>query len=236
MKLIKDHIPFTQVANEVLKSKHLSWKAKGIYAYLFSKPDDWDFSNLRIKIESKDGRRAIMSALRELEEAGYLQRIKQPSGKMDYILKFSSQSQETELWVDNPKSGNRTVRKPHCAETALISNIDNTNKQRKESNISSGAKAPEANQDHKDIVETIELFKPVNPSVGILYGRNPQREAMRRLITKYGIEKVQNMIKALPGIVNQKTAPRITTPVQLEEKLGQLIIFVKQNQSKGIIY
>lgn len=235
MKLIKDHIPFTQVANEVLKSKHLSWKAKGIYAYLFSKPDDWDFSNLRIKIESKDGRIAIMSALRELEEAGYLQRIKQPSGKMDYILKFSSQSQETALRVDEPKSGFRTVRKPHSAETALISNID-IYKQRKKSNISSGAEAPEANQDHKDIVETIELFKSVNPSVGILYGRNPQREAMRRLITKYGIEKVQNMIKALPGIVNQKTAPRITTPVQLEEKLGQLIIFVKQNQSKGIIY
>lgn len=235
MKLIKDHIPFTQVANEVLKSRELSWKAKGIYAYLFSKPDDWDFSNQRITIESRDGRSAIMAGLRELEKAGYLVRNKLSTGKMEYKLRFSTLSQETELRLEKPKSGFRTVQKPHSAETELITNIDNTYKERKESNISSGAEAP-ATEDHKMIVEIIELFEPLNPAVYTLYARNPQRDAVRRLVKKFGEQKIRNLIQALPEIIKQKTAPRITTPIQLEEKLGQLVIFLKQNQTKGIIY
>lgn len=104
--------------------------------------------------------------------------------------------------------------------------------------LHSGAEAPETDPDHQNIVDIIELFKPINPSVDLLYGRPPQREAVRRLIKKYGIEKVTNMVKALPEIVYQKTAPRITTPIQLEEKLGQLIMFVRQNKmaKKQIIY
>ena len=39
MKLVKQNVPFTMVANEVLKDPKLSFKAKGLYAYLFSKPD-----------------------------------------------------------------------------------------------------------------------------------------------------------------------------------------------------
>lgn len=111
------------VANEVLRSRTLSWKAKGLYAYLFSKPDDWDFSSNRIIIESADGRSAIMAALRELETCGYLVRNKLPNGKMDYFLKHSTLSQENELRVAEPKSENCTMRKLHSAETELITNI-----------------------------------------------------------------------------------------------------------------
>lgn len=104
--------------------------------------------------------------------------------------------------------------------------------------LHSSAEALGTDPDHQNIVDIIELFKPINPSVDLLYGRPPQREAVRRLIKKYGLEKVTNMVRALPDIVIQKTAPRITTPMQLEEKLGQLILFVRQNKSakKQIIY
>ena len=66
------------VANEVLKDKNLSFKAKGLYAYLFSKPDKWDFSSTRMVLETTDGRKAIMGMLTELEESGYLKRNKLP--------------------------------------------------------------------------------------------------------------------------------------------------------------
>jgi hypothetical protein len=49
MKIEKAGVNYTQVSNVVLSNKKLSWKAKGIYAYLFSKPDDWDFSTKRMK-------------------------------------------------------------------------------------------------------------------------------------------------------------------------------------------
>lgn len=127
MKLIKEGIPFTMVANDVLKDKNLSFKAKGLYAYLFSKPDDWDFSSNRMVLETKDGRKAIMAMLTELEEAGYLERSKLSDGRMDYVLKHSNKalSPETALRLEKAK-----VPKRHSAESSPISNKElDTNKE-----------------------------------------------------------------------------------------------------------
>lgn len=81
-----ENIPFTQVANVVLNDKTLSMKAKGMYAYLFSKPNDWEFSSERIQRDFPDGIDAVLSALKELVKVGYLQRMKRPDGKCDYHL------------------------------------------------------------------------------------------------------------------------------------------------------
>lgn len=126
MRLKKEKIPFTQVANEVLNNKGLSWKAKGLYAYLFSKPDDWNFSNHRMVQETADGRVATMTALRELEDSGYLQRKKLSNGRMEYTLKHSTQSEKTELREEKPKLGFRTVQKSHSEETSPVSNKEGT--------------------------------------------------------------------------------------------------------------
>jgi hypothetical protein len=87
-----DSVPYTQIANELLNFKNLSFKAKGIYAYLYSKPTDWDFAANRIALDGLDGREAILSGLKELIDAGYLTRRKMPDGRMEY-----------EIWV-HPKS------------------------------------------------------------------------------------------------------------------------------------
>jgi hypothetical protein len=98
-----------------------------------------------------------------------------------------------------------------------------------------GAEAPEGfvESDHQIIVDTIELFKPLNPSIDRYYGRTSEREAVRRMVKKYGQEKVHNMIKALPEILSKRGAPQITTPIQLEQKLGQLLIFINQNKQQS---
>ena len=114
-KLKKEDIGFTQVKNDVLNDKNLSWKAKGLFAYLFSKPDDWDFSGERICLDSSDGRLSTYSGIKELEQSGYLVRMKTKSGKMVYCL----------YWSKKPIVGFRKVRKPQSAETDSISNKDN---------------------------------------------------------------------------------------------------------------
>lgn len=53
-KLQKQESNFTQVSNLVLCDKNLSAKAKGIYAYLYCKPDDWQFASERIAKEFSD--------------------------------------------------------------------------------------------------------------------------------------------------------------------------------------
>lgn len=81
----------------------------------------------------------------------------------------------------------------------------------------------------------IKLFEPLNPSYERLFSNRTQRSALERLVKKYTFAKMSAMIKALPEIVTQKYAPRVTTPLQLEEKLGQILIFIKQNNKKGVI-
>ena len=62
--------------NELLQDENISWKAKGLYWYLQSKPDNWDFSAEKISREAKDGLDSTKSGLQELEKAWYLERKK----------------------------------------------------------------------------------------------------------------------------------------------------------------
>lgn len=111
---------------------------------------------------------------------------------------------------------------------------DNSNKI---SGSTTGVETPEEKFPGRLVNEIIDLFSAVNPSVGRLFMRNPQREATIRLLTKYGETKVRGMVKSLPEVLSKRGAPQITTPTQLEDKLGQLIIFYKQNnQIKEVIY
>ena len=130
MKLQREKIPFTLIANEVLKDAKLSLKAKGLYAYLFSKPDDWDFSSTRMATEMMEGRKTIMTTLRELEEKGYLDRIRLGNGKMEYTLRYSekSLSPKKELGVEDPKSPLGTGAFGHGGEREPISNTESTTK------------------------------------------------------------------------------------------------------------
>lgn len=78
------------VSHSVLNNFNLSLKAKGLFVYLQSKPDGWEFSFKNILAQSKDKKTAIKKAIKELEEAGYL--IKKPiksrgrEKKYDYFL------------------------------------------------------------------------------------------------------------------------------------------------------
>ena len=91
--------------------------------------------------------------------------------------------------------------------------------------------AKEKTVDGSGINKLIELFKAVNPNYENLYPRMSERDALDRMVKKFGQEKVENTIRMLPSVIFKKTAPRITTPRQLEENLGKLIVFWKQENS-----
>jgi len=81
----------------------------------------------------------------------------------------------------------------------------------------------------------IDLFKEVNPTYERLFGNKTQRGALERLVKKFGVEEIKKIIEILPLLNKQQYAPTITTPYQLEEKLGQIKAFIqKNNQVKGI--
>ena len=83
----------------------------------------------------------------------------------------------------------------------------------------------------KKINDLIDLFKKVNPSWEKLFSNKTQRSAIERLMGKMGFEELEDLINYLPYTNAKKYAPIITTPLQLEDKLGALMAFIKKGRA-----
>lgn len=66
---------YTTISNQLFKNKGISLKAKGLMGYLLSLPSDWNLSINGIVACSKEGRALISSTIKELINAGYIERI-----------------------------------------------------------------------------------------------------------------------------------------------------------------
>ena len=74
----------------------------------------------------------------------------------------------------------------------------------------------------------MELFENINPSWERLLYKDLEIGAIKRLISNLGIESLESVIVSLGETNTTPFAPIITTPLQLEEKLGQLIAFTQR--------
>ena len=111
---------YTIVSNGLLSDPELSLKAKGLYAYLLSKPDEWIFHLSVMKKELKESRDSIYSALRELIERNYLKRYQINNGSFGgTIYEF----------VENPCTENP------CTENTHDNNTNQTKKDKTKTNI-----------------------------------------------------------------------------------------------------
>jgi hypothetical protein len=63
---------FTIVLNEVFKRSDLSARAKGIYAYIMTLPDDWLICKQELYTHFAEGKAALDTGFKELETTGYI--------------------------------------------------------------------------------------------------------------------------------------------------------------------
>lgn len=109
---------FGATPNELLNHKCISFKSKGLYAYIQSKPDEWEFSVSNISSQSKESLDAIRQGLLELEKYGYLLRKKYQNNAghwyIDYYLAinpFEFPITENPM-LENPIQENPTLENP----------------------------------------------------------------------------------------------------------------------------
>ena len=115
---------YTVMSNHHFKDKRLSWKAKGLLSLMLSLPDNWDYSIAGLRTLSSDGETSTRSAIKELEEYGYLTRRKiRENGKIiDWEYNVYEYPVNTKQLLDNPVVENRVVEN----QAQLNTNISNT--------------------------------------------------------------------------------------------------------------
>ena len=105
-----------QIRNEVARDSRLSYKARGILIEILSRPDNWETSADALAASGPDGRTAVLSGLRELREAGYLETTRQrlEDGTFNTVSIVYDTPQ-----IEAPESGYPTSEDPPSIEHRL---------------------------------------------------------------------------------------------------------------------
>lgn len=115
---------FTTVDNTVLNDTNLSWKAKGLFVYLWSQADEWDFYETEVVKHSTDKIASLKSGLKELEQQGYLKRQRKRDDKGR--LKENEWILSDNPMLENPMLENPMLEKP-MLENHTLTNTNNNN-------------------------------------------------------------------------------------------------------------
>ena len=153
---------FTTVDNLVLNDTKLSWKAKGLFVYLWSQSDEWDFYETEVVKHSTDKLGSLKSGLKELEHQGYLKRqiLRDDKGKFkgnEWVLSDNPM-------FKNPISDNPMSEKPMLENHTLTNtNNNNINNNKDESNSTEKENKDKKSSNKKDrynlnYTEFIEWF------------------------------------------------------------------------------
>jgi len=180
-KLKQKDTGFTMVANAPLCNRELSLAAKGLYAYLRSKPNNWQFSSERF--ECKECPDTIRVYLRELEDFGLLKRKRKSDGKMEYFVQhkpfLKKASQEIFLTGNLPDVSNTELNN----NTDINNNIYGKQSLPNKENLKIIKKEQPENQKNP-INMVLDEFFNINPTLN--YGNNTQRvdiEQMKKVFS-----------------------------------------------------
>jgi DnaD/phage-associated family protein len=147
---------YSVIANTGLRDERLSWKARGILAYLLTLPDGWTVYLEEVEKHSEiDGRESFRNGIKELKQFGYFETVKEHDEKGHF---------ETVNYVfENPRNGdNPTNGKPVSRENRLPENTTLLNTNQSSTDLlntdknSSSSKAPDP------FIEDMKKYGPVS--------------------------------------------------------------------------
>ena len=99
---------YVKIPNDLVDDPTISWKAKGLFCHMASKPDNWNFTVRSLASQFPDGKSAIFAALDELKERGWITFTKRANGQGKYKLETSLEPESDNQYEAMPESDNRT--------------------------------------------------------------------------------------------------------------------------------
>lgn len=225
---------YTKIANEILEKLatiNLSPYQTRLLLYIFRKTYGWgkteDWVSVSQFVEGTNiGKTHVSRAKKEL----LIRRIVTSNGNKIAFQK------DWRLWRELPKKVTVTSRGNEV--TSLGNKVTSTGTYKRNYTKETITKEIIATG-VANLNEFIDMFRGVNPNYERLFANKSQRDAISRLILKFGEVKMKNLLTKLPEIVQKPYAPQISTPIELEHKMGKLIQFLNQEKlkvSNGVTY
>ena len=148
---------YSIIDNTCLRDPNLSWKAKGLFAYLLSLPDDWQIYQKDLVNRATDGDTSLRSGIIELEKAGYLRRERQRNefgqvkGMVYHIIENPNQQECPTNTTSEPRLENPIQENPDQEnlnqenlnqENHILVNTNKPSTKEERTNVKEGGQAP----------------------------------------------------------------------------------------------
>jgi hypothetical protein len=130
--------PYVMIDRRPIDNPALSYKAKGILAYLLSRPNGWEVNLVDLANRSTDGIASVRAGVQELKDVGHLKHTTIYDPRTGKIITHlwevyeapyrGNQTQDTPPVGDNLNPKNHSVDKPHCGKShaSSIKYLSNT--------------------------------------------------------------------------------------------------------------
>lgn len=112
-----------------LNDTHLSWKAKGLLAYMLSMPDDWSFCISDLATRSKCSRESTANIMKELTKAGYIHKMQGRTnlGRFEKTELLVFETLQAVPYSENPFTVNPLTENPLTEKPSLLINNKSLN-------------------------------------------------------------------------------------------------------------
>lgn len=199
---------FMVVKIDFLRDKRLSAKAMGVLAFMLSCSEEWDYSINGISKCMADGRDAVRSAVKELEELGYVRRetVKSEndgtfSGVRYFIRPYTENTSSAPMTEnpssDNPSSDNTTqsnINQSNINQSPTCNNQTTPDRDGHEGGTNERARARESREEPQGphsspkfdyLIESIHRdFREAYPDVPLRYQNESFLEREREIVAE----------------------------------------------------
>lgn len=232
---------FTILRNGALERKDLSLKAKGLYAFLMSKPDGWNVSIAGLASQLQEGESSIGSALKELEVHKYYRkkRVHNNDGTFSWETFFYDEPQKDSPYPENPCMDNPVMENEPLVNTDIVNTDIVNNSTIVELGVTAVIEAPPtkiasngelvATYGNPDIQLSFDYWQEV---VGYELTSNlvKNRYACKNILKKtHGIADMRRLIDGVAIAADDKYAPRIADFCELQSKINELMLWGRKN-------
>ncbi|USS85057.1 DnaD domain protein [Fructilactobacillus myrtifloralis] len=189
---------YSMISNQLVQDDRLSWKARGLFGYLWSQPDDWQYYEIEVAKHASDGRASLRSGLNELEKFGYLRRKRQRNDgghfkgsywELSDVPMFENRTQESPMF-DFPMLDNRTLQTKDNTKLVggLVSDQQNPTENAEPQNQDPESEPEARNKELSPVgvdeaLNNYEAFFERKPNL-------PMKQAITSWVANFGLELV----------------------------------------------